>query len=259
MIRVNLLNSVTERQGGAVNSVERKVASPVSRLMLMTMAVGLVLAALIGWDIISTNRNKANAEESLAEQKKIAAELEAVMQEQKQLEENIANIDARIDAIKKLRASQAGPSAVLEAVRERIAMTPGLFLESIEQTGEQLTVKGNSPDEAAVTQFGRSLEFSAGLFSNLSIETQRKELTAQNASATNPDAPKVEIVNFIIRCSYTPSKAADSKNTPATTASNQPSPTSSGTTAPAASNPEPAAPAPTTNAAKPPQIAQNQQ
>lgn len=260
MIRVNLLNSVTERQGGAVNSVERKVASPVSRLMLMTMAVGLVLAALIGWDIISTNRNKANAEEALAEQKKIAAELEAVMQEQKQLEENIANIDARIEAIKKLRDSQAGPSAVLEAVRERISMTPGLFLESIEQTGEQLTVKGNSPDEAAVTQFGRSLEFSAGLFSNLSIETQRKELTAQNASTTNPDAAKVEIVNFIIRCSYTPSKAADSKNTSATTASNQ-TPPSSGTNAPAASSPPPAAaaPAPTTNAVKPPQIAQNQQ
>lgn len=256
MIRVNLLNSVTERQGGAVNSVERKAASPVSRLMLMSIAVGVVLAALIGWDIISTNRNKANAEEALAEQKKIAAELEAVMQEQKQLEENIANIDARIEAIKKLRASQAGPSAVLDAVRERIAMTPGLYLESIEQTGDQLTVKGNSPDEAAVTQFGRSLEFSAGLFSNLSIETQRKEITSQNASATsNADAPKVEIVNFTIRCAYTPSKAADSKNTSATTAQAQ---QNNGTSAPAASNPQQPA-APTANAAKPPQIAQNQQ
>lgn len=259
MIRVNLLNSVTERQGGAVNSVERKVASPVSRLLVMSMAVGLVLAAVIGWDIISTNRNKANAQASLDEQKKIAAELEAVMQEQKQLEQNIANIDARIEAIKKLRDSQAGPSAVLEAVRERIAMTPGLYLESIEQTGEQLTVKGNSPDEAAVTQFGRSLEFSAGLFSNLSIETQRKDITPQNVSApaNGAEAPKVEIVNFIIRCAYTPSKAAESKNVSATTAANQPQ-TNNGGTAPAA-NPQPAAPAPTTNnAAKPPQIAQNQ-
>lgn len=261
MIRVNLLNSVTERQGGAVNSVERKVASPVSRLMVMTMAVGLVLAAIIGWDIISTNRNKANAQASLDEQKKIAAELEAVMLEQKQLEENIANIDARIEAIKKLRDSQAGPSAVLEAVRERISMTPGLYLESIEQTGDQLTVKGNSPDEAAVTQFGRSLEFSAGLFSNLSIETQRKDISPQNASAATPgaEAPKVEIVNFIIRCAYTPSKAAESKNTSATTAANQPqSSNNGGATAPAANQPT-AAPAPAASAPKPPQIAQNQQ
>ena len=263
MIRVNLLNSVTERQGGAVNSVERKVASPVSRLMLMTMAVSLVVAALIGWDIINTNRNKANAENARDEQKKIAADLETVLQEQKQLKQNIDNIEARIDAIKNLRASQAGPSAVLEAVRERIAMTPGLFLESIEQTGDQLTVKGNSPDEAAVTQFGRSLEFSAGLFSNLSIETQRKEITSQQVSSTTPgaEAPKLEIVNFVIRCAYTPSKADASKNTSAMTAANQPQSNNSGgnTPAPPQANPQPAAPAPTASTVKPPQLAQNQQ
>lgn len=250
MIRVNLLNSVTERQGGAVNSVERKVSSPVSRLMLMMIATGVMLAAVIGFDIINTNRNKANAEASLDEQKKIASELEAVLQEQKQLEDNIKNIDARIDAIKKLRASQAGPSAVLEAVRERIAMVPGLYLESIEQAGDQLTVKGNSPDESAVTQFGRSLEFSAGLFSNLSIETQRKEITAQQTTAVQGETPKVEIVNFIIRCAYTPSKAEASKNS-GTAAANQIQQDNAGN--PAAATP------PAANPAQPPQVAKNQQ
>ena len=73
------------------------------------------------------------------------------MKEQKELEAKIANIDNRINAIKKLRDSQAGPSAVLEALRERIAMTPGLYLLSVEQAGDQLTIKGNSPNEATVT------------------------------------------------------------------------------------------------------------
>ena len=85
---------------------------------------------------------------------------------------------------------------MLEAMRERIASVPGLYLESVEQTGDVLTVKGNSPDEAAVTQFGRSLEFSGGLFSNLNIETQRKEAPNQTVTPTNPDAPKLEIVGF---------------------------------------------------------------
>ncbi|MEO6589905.1 MAG: PilN domain-containing protein [Pyrinomonadaceae bacterium] len=259
MIKINLLNSVTERQGGAIMSVERKVASPMSRLLLMCIAVAFLLLSLIGFDIINTNRNKANAEEALQEQQKIATELEAVLQEQKQLEENIKNIDARIDAIKKLRASQAGPSAVLEAVRERIAMTPGLFLDSIEQSGEQITVKGNSPDEQAVTQFGRSLEFSAGLFSNLSIETQRKEITSQNASAT-PGAtdPKLEIVNFIIRCAYTPSKAEASKNSATTATANQAQSNNTGNVNQAANTPPPAPVAPATDKPKPPQIAQAQ-
>jgi Tfp pilus assembly protein PilN len=222
MIKINLLHSVTERNNTTVRAVEKKVGSPVSRLLLLSIAVFVMLAALIGFDIISTQRAKAFAEEELAKQKKIAAELEAVLQEQKDLEARIQNIDTRIEAIKKLRASQAGPLAVLESLRERIAMVPGLYLESVEQTGDQMTIKGNSPDESAVTQFGRSLEFSGGLFSNLNIETQRKEVQPQQASTTpqTGEVPKLEIVNFIIRCAYTPEKANSANNSMPTTASN---------------------------------------
>lgn len=213
MLKINLLNSVTERQGGAVMSVDRKVASPGMRLLMMTLVSGFLLLAVIGWDVISTQMAKAEAERQLEEQKQIAAELEAVMKEQKELETKINNIDARINAIKKLREEQKGPSAVLEALRERIAMVPGLYLQSVEQAGDQVTIKGNSPDEAAVTQFGRSLEFSGGLFSNLNIETQRQEMVNQAVSATaGGEAPKVQIVNFTIRAGYNSSKG----NTPST-------------------------------------------
>lgn len=209
MIKINLLESVTDRQNGTVVAVERKVASPMSRMLLMALAVTGLLIAVTAFDVISTQRAKAQAEQELDKQKQIATELEAVMKEQKELEAKINNIDVRIAAIKKLRSTQAGPSAVLEALKERIAMTPGLYLESVEQKGEQLTISGNSPDESVVTQFGRSLEFSSGLFSNLNIETQRKESPLAVAS---PDGstPKAEIVNFTIHCAYTPSKAGAS-------------------------------------------------
>ena len=228
MIKINLLDSVTERQPGAATVVERKIASPASRFLLMTMAVAFLLTAVIGWDVISTQMAKAKAEQELAEQKRVAAELQTVMAEMKELEAKIQNIDTRIEAIKRLRASQAGPSAVLEAMRERIAMVPGLYLDSIEQTGEQLTVKGDSLDESQVTQFGRSLEFSGGLFTNLNIETQRKEKPNQPTVVTPAGTeapPKQEIVGFTIRCAYKPSNAKASQNT-ATTAGNmnQPKP-----------------------------------
>lgn len=237
MIKINLLDSVTERQAGPAVIVERKIASPTSRLLLMAAAVAFMLTAVIGWDIISTQMAKTAAQAELDEQKRVEAELAVVSKEMKELEAKIQNIDLRINAIKKLRDSQAGPSAVLEAMRERIAMVPGVYLASVEQTGEQLTIKGDSPDETAVTQFGRSLEFSGGLFTNLNIETQRKEKPNQ-AAAPAPAAgveapPKQEIVGFTIRCAYTPSKAKSSQNTAATTASNngmaQPKPAGSGT------------------------------
>lgn len=239
MIRVNLLQSVTERHNGAVAAVERKVGSATSRLLLMSLAVGFLLAAVIGWDVISTQMAKVDAEKRLEEQKKIAAELEAVMKEQKELETKIQAIDARINAIKDLRSKQAGPSAVLEALRERISMTPGIYLDSVEQKGDQLEIRGTSNEETAPTQFGKSLEFSGGLFSNLSIETARKEDAIQptQTSATttvpqNPaEAPKLVTFNFTIRCAYTPSKAAQSNG--ATTAST--------TTAPQPAQPQPQA------------------
>jgi Tfp pilus assembly protein PilN len=242
MIKINLLDSVTERNGGAVVAVERKFSSPMTRLIAMATTVAVLMLAVIAWDVISTTMAKAEAERELQEQKQIEQELAAVTKEMKDLEAKIQNIDTRIDAIKKLRASQAGPSAVLEAMRERIQMTPGIYLQSIDQTGEQLTIKGDSPDESAVTQFGRSLEFSSGLFSNLNIETQRKEAPNQISAPTpvgQEAPPKAEIVGFTIRCAYTPSKANSSLSSSATTASN-----ASGQTASPAVNPQPSSPAP---------------
>ena len=220
MIKINLLNSVTERQVGAIVSVDRKVGSPATRFALMSIAVAFLIVAVIGWDVVSTRMAKADAERQLAEQQQIAEELKAVMAEQKELEQKIQNIDLRIEAIKKLRNAQAAPTQVLEAFRERVGMVPGLFLESVEMKDSQLEFKGYSTNEDQVAQFGRSLEFSEGLFSNLHIETKREDLTVQNASVrTGGDAPKVQVVNFTIKCAYTGSKSPDADNAKPTTAS----------------------------------------
>lgn len=237
MIKVNLLNSVTERQGGTMVSVDRKVSSPGTRLLLMTLAIAFLTIAVIGWDVISTHMAKTRAENEKAEQEQIARELEVVMNEQKELEAKIQHIDLRIEAIKKLRNSQAGPSAVLEAVRERIAMIPGLYLESIEQAGDMVTIRGNSPNESAVTQFGRSLEFSNGLFANLNIETQLQELTNQAVTVSEGrDAPKVNVVNFKIDTKYQPEKAAVQGDAESTTASTTASPAAAGAPVQTANN-----------------------
>jgi Tfp pilus assembly protein PilN len=230
MIKINLLDSVTDRQGGAVVAVvERKAADPMTRMILMAGAVFVLMVGVIAFDIINTSMNRTTAEEELKEQQQIAVQYEAMLKEQNELNEKIKNINMRIEAIKALRSTQAGPSAVLEALKERIIKNPSLFLDSVEQKGGQLTISGNSPDETVVTTFGRDLEFSDGLFSNLNIETTRKENPNIPAS-TNPEAPRPEIVNFVIRCSYTPTKngntmnGATPANAPQTTTTTAPTP-----------------------------------
>jgi Tfp pilus assembly protein PilN len=232
MIRINLLESITDKPLNAAVVVEKKISNPASRFWLLAAIVGGLLVLTIGFDYLTASSARAAADEELVKQKEISVKMEAVIKEQAELDKKIKDIDSRIDAIKNLRTNQAGPSAVLEALRERLGNTPGLYLESIEQKGNQLTITGNSPDEYVVTNFGRSLEFSSGLFSNLNIETQRKELQAEQASTSdNSTAPEKapRTINFKIVCAYSPqaSQASPLPNDHQTASNQSPSTTQS--------------------------------
>lgn len=214
MININLLESVTDRPRG-LGVVEKRVVSQGSQTLLLFVVVFGLLAVALAGHYFLTLRAKNNAQSELENQQAIAAQMAAIIKEQDELQAKTKAIESRIDAIKSLRSSQQGPGAVLRALKERIDGAPGLYLESVEQKGDQLVIRGNSPNEGTVTQFGRSLEFSFGLFSNLSIETVRKEMTfatpgsLTNASAQVPgDTPKPETVDFTIKCAYTPGNAS---------------------------------------------------
>jgi Tfp pilus assembly protein PilN len=120
-----------------------------------------------------------------------------------------------------LRESQQGPSAVLHEIKARFDSVPELYLKSIEQKNSEITIKGLSPDESAVTRFGQSLEFSGGLFSNLNIETLRELAPAAPTSSTTTAAPvadsliaKPEVVSFTVKCNYGGPRPQPSPATP---------------------------------------------
>jgi Tfp pilus assembly protein PilN len=208
MIKVNLLNSVTDR-ARSVAAVEAQVANPRARTLLLAVAVAGLMLVGMGFDWFSANSAHARAQADLKREEEIAARMASVNKEQADLENKVKAIQTRIDAIKRLRASQRGPVAVLSAINERIPSVHDFRLENIEQKGGELIIEGHSPNEASVTQFGRSLEFSTGLFSNVNIETERQELNVKakdlNANEQfDKEAPKPETVHFKITCKYTP-------------------------------------------------------
>ncbi|HYY59501.1 MAG TPA: PilN domain-containing protein [Pyrinomonadaceae bacterium] len=206
MIKINLLESVTDRSGG-VAIVEEKVANPRTQTMVLALVAAALLVLGIGYDYVSTKAEHAAAQKELERQQQIASQMDAINKEQAEIEKKTKDIQIRIDAIQKLRASQQGPGSVLKSLKERIDSVPGLYLESVENKNGDLMIKGGSPNEASVTRFGQSLEFSSGLFSNLSIETERKVLD-KGVVSDDPSEPKPEIVNFTIKCKYTPAGAA---------------------------------------------------
>ena len=219
MVKINLLDSVTERQKTVTTTVERKVTSSSSKLVFIVLAVFGLLVVVIGSDYFMSTSANSKAKKDLEEQKQLEKQLEAVIKEQNELQQKIKDVENRIDAIKNLRSNQTGPVAVLRSLKERIDGASGLYLESVEQKGDQLVIKGNSPNEYTVTQFGRSLEFSNGLFSNLNIETQRVDMKIvdQNGQAVSlnldPNAPKPETVAFTIKCGYSPANASKPSDT----------------------------------------------
>ncbi len=203
MIKVNLLESVTDRSGG-VAAVEARVASPRGQGVLVMLVVVGVLLAGATFDYLSATAAKASAQNDLAHEQEVAARMQAIKKEMGELEKRTQEVQTRIDAIKKLRSAQQGPVAVLSSINERLPKTPDFKLDSIELKGDELTVKGDSPDEASVTQFARTMEFSGGLFSDVSIEINRSKLDVPKDALT-PLAkdPNPTTVGFTVKCKYT--------------------------------------------------------
>jgi Tfp pilus assembly protein PilN len=211
MIKINLLESVTDRPQG-VAAVEDKVSSPRMQTFLLALTVFGLMVMAMGYDYVSSNMARAAAQKQLDHEKHLNQQMLATQKEQMELEKKSKEIQARIDAIKKLRESQQGPNAILMEIKNRFDAVPGLYLTAIEQKDGEVTIKGESPNEYSVTKFGQSLEFSNGLFSDLNIETQREDAkqpqsSGGTAAANDPNEVKPEVVVFTVKATFGASKA----------------------------------------------------
>lgn len=224
MIKVNLLESITDRSAG-VAFVEDKVSSARTQTFLLAITVMALLVLGSGYDYVSTNRKHWQAQQELDRQKRINDQMNAVKKEQAELERRMAEINLRITAIQKLRESQRGPSAVLDEIKMRFDSVPSLYFRSVEQKENELIIKGESPNESTVTRFGQSMEFSSGLFTNLHIETVRETFqlvktgtgsgsSAAAAAAADPSITLPEVVAFTIKCNYGAKSEGTAQATP---------------------------------------------
>lgn len=224
MIKINLLESVTDRPQG-VALVEDKVSSPRIQTLLLALTVFGLMVLGMGYDYVSSNMAHTAAQKELDNQKRINQQMLAIQKEQMELEKKSKEIQARIDAIKKLRESQQGPSAVLLEIKTRFDAVPGLYLTGIEQKDGEVTIRGESPNEYSVTKFGQSLEFSNGLFSNLNIETQRefaKSATpAGTAAVADAEVIKPEVVVFTVKANFDVPKQQPQSQQPTPAPANQ--------------------------------------
>src|ERR1043166_8236075 len=99
MIKINLLESVTDRPQG-VAAVEDKVASPRIQTLLLAMTVFGLMVLGMGYDYVSANMAQTKAQKELDNEKRINQQTLAVQKEQKELEKKTEENKARIHEIK---------------------------------------------------------------------------------------------------------------------------------------------------------------
>ncbi len=174
MIRVNLLGGTAEHR---VAVQKTKVAARRGQQLFMLASALVVFLIAIGVDHLWTNNAHAAAQAELTREEAEAKKLEADIKRKDELEAELKQVDERIKVIKQLRAEQKGPVAMLSAINERMPGGQADFrLDAIVQKGSHLQIIGSSLNQQVIADFSRQLEFSNGLFSNLMLSIEGKEV-----------------------------------------------------------------------------------
>ena len=231
MIRVNLLEGTAEHR---VSVQKTKVAARRGQQLFMFASALVIFVIAIGVDHLWTNNAHASAKAELEREQEEARKLEADIQRKNELEAELKQVEERIKIIKQLRAEQKGPVAMLSAINERMPGGQADFrLEAIVQKGSHLQIIGTSLNQQVIADFSRQLEFSNGLFANLMLSIEGKEVKLEDIpdraeqkepekkDATSKDAEKktgaedvARVFQFTIDCDYNKPRAEGDKPAP---------------------------------------------
>ena len=197
MIKVNLLEGTAEQR---VTMQRTKVAARRGQQLFMLFAALIVFAIAIGGDALYTNKGSVRANVDLEREKVVEKQLQADLARKEELENDIKQVDERNKVIKQLRAEQKGPVAMLSAINERIPSDISDFsLETILQKESHLELTGSTTTQLALSEFVRRLEFSDGLFTNVSFSIIGQEDRERKVEATEEPLRKFQ---FKISCDY---------------------------------------------------------
>jgi len=189
MPKINLLQqAATEAAGSKASPISAQTGQLIAMAGVVVLGVVVVLSYL--W--YTTDLENKRVKEELASEQKQAQELAKLKDDADKLQQKIVLVENRITAIKKLRAEQRGPVAVLSRINERIPI--GISLDSVTQRGNLMTIIGTTNTEGLITSFAKDLEFSGGIFSGFDLQTEQIQATATTEQQTK----------FTIRCSYNP-------------------------------------------------------
>lgn len=216
MIRVNLLEGTAEQRA---TMQKTKVAARRGQQLFMLGAALAIFGIAMAVDYLWVNNAHSEAESQLKKEQEEAKRLEADIARKNELENELKRIEERIKIIRQLRAEQKGPVAMLSAINERLPSNdPEFQLSSIVQKGNTLQIVGSALNQQTISDFAHRLEFSNGMFTNLSFSLEGKE---EKVPAQDQDGEKRaeeesrRVYHFTITCVYNKPHDPSSEEKPA--------------------------------------------
>jgi len=185
MIRINLL---------AVEREAKKKKATFQAGQKVTLACGLILILTgggVGWRFWSLTRESAQVDAEIAAAQAEAQRLHGIIQQVQQFEQQRAQLQQRVVLIEQLRKGQTGPVHMLDQVSR--ALPPMLWLTSLKQEDNTITIEGKSTTQTGVSDFVGNLE-SSGYF--------KKSVDIVSSQADTTTVAGAEVVKFQLKAVF---------------------------------------------------------
>lgn len=184
MIRINLLSS--ERQKTARRAPVFDIGKQVTLACSLILVAG---AAGIGWWYWSLTREEQIVEQEIVSANQEVARLRTIIAEVSQFEARRQQLQQRVQLIEQLRKGQGVPVQMLDQVSR--SLPDMLWLSSLQQAGDNVTIEGRSTTLVALSDFVANLGTNAFFKKPIEIVDSQVETGAQ---AQGP-----EIIKFTVK------------------------------------------------------------
>lgn len=190
MIRINLLTADRQAPKRGLNIPAAHRVTIVASVILLGTALG------IGWWFWSLRQTSLGLDAAIAQAESETQQLRSVLAQVQKFEARKAQLQQRVTLIEQLRRGQSSPVHVVDELGK--AVPERLWLTTLAQKGDELTISGMTTSLTGVSDFVANLEISSAfkrpvdiIDSEMSKDAKTGDLVKFSIKAriNNPDAP----------------------------------------------------------------------
>lgn len=187
MIKINLLGVPKPKHGKRAATAAAAVPGEGLNPILMLVIGLLVTITLMGFWWFSLQRDHAKLEADMAAAQRKKQELAVLDAKVKEKEATRDAFERRVKVIADLEAKRSGPVDLLSMISNTVSQTDAVWLDSMNDTGTEINLKGQALDVHAL----------ANLMGNLQRTGYFKDVQLKETSQDDKD---IQAFKFELKC-----------------------------------------------------------